>query len=156
MALDQTALQGVLASATSVTYLECLTITHSAITTLRLVNDKQDLVRTAGTYVRFPFKVTAPEQETGTPPRLQITCDIVDQRVVQAVRLLAGKRERAKIVYDVVRADAPDSIQWGPVEFEFSSASTSGLSTMTIDATFMLGALNDAFPHRLFSPSNAG
>lgn len=156
MALDQTALQGVLASATSVVYLECLTITHSTLSTLRLVNDRQDLTRSAGTYIRFPFDVRAPEQAGGTPPRLQFTCDIVDQRVMQAVRPLAGLRERAKIVYEVVRANAPDAVQWGPVEFELTGANTQGLATMTIDAAFMLGALDDAFPHKQFSPSNAG
>lgn len=156
MALSQAALQAILASATEKVFLECLTISHSSNPNiLRLVNDKQNLIRASGTYNRFPFQVTAPAQVEGSPPILRFTATTVDQTVILALRTLAGLKERAKIVYEVVRADAPDTVEFGPVEFEFESASSNNMLQITIEASFLRGALNDQFPGRLITPSNA-
>jgi len=156
MPLSQTALQAVLASATSQVFLECLTISHSiSFEPLRLVNDKRDLVRAAGTYRRFPFRVTAPAQAEGRPPVLQFVATTVDQTLITALRYLAGLKERAKIVYEVVRADEPDTVEFGPVEFEFEAANCNNMMQVTVEASFLRGALNDQFPGRLIAPSNA-
>lgn len=155
MALSQNALQGVLASATSATFLETLTITHPDINTARLVNDRQNLTRSSGEYLRFPFTVTAPEQVPDRPPQIQINIDAVDQRTTKVIRQLAGKREQAKITYEIVLANTPDTVEFGPVVFDFDDASTDGLTKITIKASFLRGALNDLFPTPQFAPSNA-
>lgn len=154
MALDQTALQAVLASATEETFLETLKISHSDFSTLRLVNDKQNLTRSDGDYIRFPFKVRKPSMGDEKIPRLEFTASAVDQRIVEAVRKLEGKREKAQIVYEVVRASAPDTVQWGPVTFELGGANVPDPLTVKITATFLAGALSDAFPSIQFSPGN--
>lgn len=156
MALSQQALQAVLSSSTGQTFLECLTIEHPDIDTLRLVNDKQNLTRTEGEFIRFPFSVTAPEQSQDTPPTIDITADIVDRRVLTEIRSLAGKRSQGDITYEAVLADSPNTVEFGPSTFKFESVSTNGLTSATIKGTFLLGALNDAFPARQFAPSNAG
>lgn len=183
MALSQGALQAVLASATDQVFLECLTISHSEMAEpLRLVNDKVDLARALGTYHRFPFRVVAPAQTEERPPTLRIVASTVDQRLIIAIRALAGLKEQAKIVYEVVReedhypvllltADGASFltsegeeflvigkeilVEFGPVEFEFESATSNGLTQVTIDASFLRGALHDQFPGRLIAPSNA-
>jgi len=154
MPLSQSALQAVLSSATEKVFLECITITHPDMTTLRLVNDTQDLTRSAGTYSRFPFEVSAATQIQDRPPAIDIRGDAVDQRIVQGLRELAGKRQRAEIVYEVVLADTPDSIEFGPVKFEFDSMSADSATRVTVRASFLRGALNDAFPSGQFAPSN--
>lgn len=154
MPLSQGALQAVLSSATSKVFLQCLTIEHPDITTLRLVNDTQDLVRSSGTFERFPFGVTASVQTEGKPPSIKIVADAVDQRVIRAVRNLAGKRERAKITYDIVLSESPDSIEFGPVAFEMEGVSGGSSTTITINASILKGALDDAFPKDQFTPSN--
>ena len=155
MALSQTALQGVLSEATSAVFLETLTITHSDFTTLQLVNDYQDLVRNQGTFSAFPFQVRGGQNDGESPPSLKINADIVDQRIIEALRTAAGKREKPIITYEVVLAQSPDTIEFGPMEFQFGAVSTDGLTTATITATFLPGALNDAFPSLQFAPSNA-
>lgn len=154
MTLSQGALQAVLSSATEKVFLECLTITHSDIDTVRLVNDSQDLQRADGTYQHFPFKVSAATQTQDRPPSINITADAVDQRIVFALRQLAGKRERANIRFEVVLAETPDIIEFGPVDFEFDSLSGDSATQVTVRASFMKGALNDAFPSLQFAPSN--
>jgi len=156
MALSQGALQAVLASATEKVFLECLTISHPDIDTLRLVNDTVDLERSLETFRRFPFEVSAATQTQDRPPAINITADAVDQRVVLALRSLAGKREVANIRYEVVLSDTPDIVEFGPVDFSFDSVSGDSATNVTVRASFLKGALNDAFPSRQFAPSNAG
>ena len=157
MSLSQAGLQAVLAQATSEVFLELITISHSEMgETLRLVNDNQDMNRLDGTYRRFPFRIRGMPQNPDRPPTIGITSDAVDQRVVQAVRTIAGSRERASITYEVVRADAPDDPEYGPVRFEFDSAQSDGATSIRIEASFLKGALDDAFPVGQFAPSNRG
>ena len=154
MALSQGALQAVLASATEKVFLECLTITHSEIDTIRLVNDSVNLTRSIGEYFHFPFSVTAATQNQDTPPALNITADAVNQTLVLNLRQLAGKRENPKITYEIVLADSPDTIEFGPVEFEYEGISGDSSTQVTVRAGYLKGALNDAFPARQFAPSN--
>ena len=155
MALSQTALQGVLSEATSAVFLETLTITHSDFDTLRLVNNYQELVRNEDTFSPFPFRVRGSQNDGQSPPSLRINADIVDQRIIEALRTAAGKREKPIIKYEIVLAGSPDTVEFGPMEFQFGAVSTDGLATATITATFLPGALNDAFPSLQFAPSNA-
>jgi len=78
----------------------------------------------------------------------------VYQQIILALRQLAGKRERAQIKYVVVLADTPDQVEFGPVNFEFDSMSTDSATQVSVRASFLKGALNNAFPHKQFAPSN--
>jgi len=158
MALSQEALQGALASATDVVYLECLTISHSEFADgpIKLVNDRQDLVRTSGTFLAFPFNVRPPAQSGDRSPSLEITADMVDQRILLGIRGIVGSRERGSITYEVVTAQQPNVLEWGPVEFALDTVSTDGVSKVKLKASFSLGLLGDAFPKVLFAPGNRG
>lgn len=158
MALSQEALQGILASATDVIYLECLTISHSDLPDgpIRLVNDRHDMIRTAGTFLAFPFQVRPPSQSNDRSPTLDITADMVDQRIMLGLRPLVGSRERALITYEVVTAGQPNTVEWGPVEFSLDTLSTDGVETIKLRASFSLGLMADAFPKLLFTPGNRG
>jgi len=154
MALSQSALQAILSSATEKVFLECLTISHPDISTIRLVNDTQNLTRTSGEFLRFPFEVSAATQIQDRPPAIDIRGDAVDQTIVQGLRELAGKRQRAEITYEIVLSDSPNTIEFGPVKFEFDSMSADSATRVTVRASFLKGALNDAFPAGQFAPSN--
>ncbi len=158
MSLSEDALKGVLASATNVVYLECLTITHSDFSDgpLRLVNDREDLTRTAGEFIAFPFQIQAPAQSADQAPGIHVTADMVDQRILHAVRSIAGVRERATFKYEVVTKGTPNTVEWGPIDFTLDEVSTDGLSTIGLRASLSMGVLNDAFPHMIFSPGNRG
>lgn len=154
MPLSQSALQAVLASATDKAFLECLRITHSDLNPLLLVNDTQNLNRSEGTFLRFPFRVSADVQGSG-PPAILIDADAVNQTLVIALRSLAGKKERAQITYDIVLADSPNTVEFGPMTFEFDSVSGSSATQVQVRASVIKGAFDDAFPAMQFSPSNA-
>ena len=155
MPLSQAALQAVLAQSTGQVFLECLTISHADLATpLRLVNDRADLTRTAGTFTAFPFQVTAPAQSDDKPPQMRLTIDNVDQRIILALRSLAGTRTDISVSYDVVLADSPNTVEYGPVDFRVDNVNVSPAS-ISLDLSFHTGFLNAAFPGLQFAPSNA-
>lgn len=156
MALSQQALQGALASATSVIYQECITIEHSKLAggTIRLTNDRAPLTRASGTFLAFPFTVRPPAQSNDQAPTLEIIADMVDQRIMLALRALVGERERAVITYEVVTHAQPDVVEWGPVQFALDALTTDGVATIKLKASFSLGLLGDAFPKHIFAPGN--
>ena len=155
MALSQTALQAVLAQSTERVFLECLTISHADLAeTLRLANDRVDLTRTAGTFIAFPFQVTGMRQSPDQLPQMRITVDNVDQRVITALRTLAGTRKDITMTYEVVLADTPDVLEYGPIDFRVDSVNVSP-DSIALDLSFHSGFLNAAFPAGQFAPSNA-
>lgn len=154
MPLTQPALQAVLSSATSQVFLQCLVISHPDIEDLYLVNNTEDIVRTESTFQRFPFSVSASTQSEQRPPSITISADAVDQRLITRARQLAGKRERAIIRYEIILASSPDSVEFGPVFFELDGINQGSDTDMTIRASILKGALDDAFPKGQFTPSN--
>ena len=153
--MDQSTLQGILAAATTQTFLDTLTITHSQITTIRIVNDNQTLTRASGDYLPFPFEVTAPVSDDQTPPVLQISVDIVDQRLMEAFRSLRGQREQPKITIELVVKEHPDTVMYSGT-FGFSTLQTNSATSATIRADLLPGSLNDSYPQGRLVPSNAG
>jgi len=154
MALSQGALQAVLSSATSKVFLQCLVISHPEITPLYLVNDTQDLQRAEATFQRFPFGVSASTQSEDKAPSIKIMADAVDQRIIRRLRNLAGKRVKANIRYEIVLAESPDTVEFGPVDFELQSAAGGSATTIDLTASVLKGAIDDAFPKDQFAPSN--
>jgi len=151
MALSSIGLRSALDQMTSQVWLECLTLTHASISTLRLVNDKKDLVRSAGTYIAFPFEFQDFVRSDDQSVSATITVSNVDQRIVQALRSLVGK---PNIAYEVVLADTPNVIERGPMDF-ICQQFTSNIKTITLTVAFKLNILNNAFPKDQFAPWNS-
>lgn len=152
MPLSQAALQAALGQYSAAVFLECLTVEHPDITTLRVVNDTQDLVRSAGTFIGFPFTVKLHAQSDQQVAQADVTFDAVDQRIVTALRGLGSPRPT--ITYEVVLSDTPNTVEVGPMEFEIVSFAASA-GTVTVSMSFALGVLSDAFTKGYFSPWNA-
>tara|TARA_B100002049_G_scaffold235834_1_gene221111 strand:+ start:308 stop:784 length:477 start_codon:yes stop_codon:yes gene_type:complete len=145
-----------LGSETSTIYLDTLRFEHSQIDTLRLVDNTEDIERADGLYVAFPMRSVYPAQTGQRPPELKIDVDIVDQRVMIALRSLRGLREKPVMIVETVTAADHDDIRYGPARFLFERFETDGIAQGTITATYIKGALNNAYPARRFSPSSAG
>jgi hypothetical protein len=133
-------------------WLECLTFDHPSLTSpIRLVNDKADLVRTAGTFIAFPFtwrdRVQADEQTvTG-----MIVADNVDQRIIQSLRGITG---RPTVTYEAVLYDSPNTVERGPMEFEVIGFQTN-MTTISLSVAFAFSFLGEAFPKDYTAPWNA-
>lgn len=152
MTLSATALQSALAGWTEEIWLECLTFEHAdLIDPIRLINDKANLVRTAGTFVAFPF--TFQDFVRGDEQSVQavITADNVDQRLVEALRALDTV---PTVTYEAVLHSAPNTVIKGPMEFEVMGFQAA-LGTISLRISFALSFLNEAFPALYHAPWNA-
>lgn len=154
MPLSPEAQRAALASQSALVILQTLTFEHPQIDTLRLVSDKQNLNSVEGVYNRFDFEVVPPGKSTEGPPHLEITIGIIDYRVMLALRALRGI-SGLTITYAEVEAADPSKTIYGPARFAFESLRTLDNTQAKIIASFMPGALSDAYPARRISPSSA-
>ena len=152
MTLSATALQSALAGWTDEIWLECLTFEHpSLVAPIRLVNDKVNLVRSAGTFIAFPFVFQDFVRSEDQAVIAQITCDNVDQRLLEQFRGIVG---RPTVTYEAVLYDTPNTVERGPMEFEVLGFSTN-LTSVSLRVSFSMSFLGEAFPQGYFSPWNA-
>jgi hypothetical protein len=150
--LTPDAVRAALAQTTDEVFLECLTIAHPSLSpSIRLVNNTQDLSRSAGTFIAFPFSARLQPRSDDMDATAEIVADNVDQRIVAALR---GLSHGATVTYEVVLASAPNDVQQGPFEFEIQSFSAN-ISTVSLSISFALGFLNEAFTKDYFAPWNA-
>lgn len=153
---SQAAIQAMLSKRTSVVFLECITVTHPDLSEpLLFVNDNQDLVRTAGTFKKHNFEVQGINQQEDQLPTMRIRICNVDQRVITAVRPLAGTRDDITFTYEVVLDSTPNVIEYGPIDFRVEDVAVT-LTTLEFNLAFHSGLLDAAFPNLQFAPSNAG
>jgi hypothetical protein len=152
MSLSQAGLQAALAQHTDEAFLECLTIAHPSVTTIRLVNDRQDLTRSAGTFIAFPFRARLQPKSEDRIAEAEIIADNVDQRIITALR---GLSDGATATYEVVLADTPNTVEAGPFEFEIMGFSADA-ATITLRVSGDYRVLNEAWPKDYFAPWNAG
>ena len=145
-------LKAELAETTDEAFLECLTITHPEIDTIRLVNDEDDLVRTAGTYISFPFSVKTHPRGDEMNAMAEIVADNVDQRIILALR---GLGYGALVTYEVVMDSSPNALEQGPFEFEIN-VFTVIASSIALHFSFAIDFLNEGVPKDWFAPTNSG
>ena len=152
MTLSQSGLQAALASWSDEIFLECLTIEHPDISDILLVNDNQDLTRSAGTFIAFPFTARLHARADDRTIDAEIVCDNVDQRIVQALR---GISNGATVTYEVVLRSTPNVVEQGPLLFKFDGM-VADMATVSVRISYGLGFLNEAFPKDYFAPWNVG
>lgn len=98
------------AQETDLLLLALVTITHSKITTMRLVNNTQDVTSNGNTFTAYPFEVTIPADVEGQPPKLDVRAFNAGLEVVTPARTVAGDRERAKVTLQIASYADPDTI----------------------------------------------
>jgi len=152
LSLSNDGLQSALAGWTEQIWLECLTFEHASLgSPIRLVNDRADLVRTAGTFTAFPFEFQDFTRADDQSVIAMITADNVDQQIMTALRGITG---RPAVTYEAVLFDSPNTVERGPMEFEVLGFQ-SNLTTISLRVSFALSFLSEAFPKDYHAPWNA-
>lgn len=127
-------------------WLTLLTVEHSGFSTLRYVNDRQNVTSGGDVYTALAFSARLPADRDG-PVRAVVSLDNVDQGMVAAVR---GITTPATVTIEVIRRSAPDTIV---VSYPFLQ-----LVGITISATsieFELSGdpvLDESYPGTDFTP----
>ena len=145
------AMHAMFAQQTGEVFLVCLTITHPSITTQRLVNNTQPVVRSAGTYQPYPVQLSLPAQLDDQLPTVDIVVDNVDREVLQQIREVSGV---PKVTMEVILASSPDTVEAGPFDFSLKQASYDVLA-ITGTLGYEDDILNQRVPAMSYTPSNS-
>lgn len=145
------AMRAMFAQQTGEVFLVCLTITHPSITTQRLVNNTQPVVRSAGTYQPYPMQLSLPAQLDDQLPTVDIVVDNVDREVLQQIREVSGV---PKVTMEVILASSPDTVEAGPFDFSLKQASYDVLA-ITGTLGYEDDILNQRVPAMSYTPSNS-
>lgn len=150
--VSQAALQGILAEETGEVFLATLKITHPDMATpIRVVHDKQDLVRADGTYIAFPFKLNLPTDSEDNIPKVSISIGNVDRQIIQSLRTLETP---PNITLEVVLASSPNTVEVGPFDFELKRIQYDAF-TITGELGYEEDFLDEPFPKDSFNPNTA-
>lgn len=141
--LSTAAKQAIFAQQTNETFLMLLTISHTDITTIRAVNNQEDITSNGDLYQAFPFRFTLPSEDEDILPQVTLQIDNVSKLLVAGVRSVASK---LNVQLDVILADTPDTIEMGPLSFK--------MIQVNYDADLLTGTCN--FHDILNQPYPAG
>jgi len=135
--------------------LVCFTIDHSNLPDpIRLVGDRDDLDRSAGTFQAFPFSFKLGNQTDSEIPFGEISATNVSGDIVAALRTCTGG-ERPTLKYECVFDTAPNDVVHGPLNFVIVGADAD-LDAVSIQFALDYEFLNSAFPKDIFAPTNRG
>lgn len=133
-------------SSTGGVWLALATITHADLaSTLRLVNDRADVVSGGDTYTAFPFSVQLPA-DVDEAPRALLAIDAVDLTVVTAARTITSP---ATTTIEVIRQSAPDTIL---VSYSLQARSASYDAANVTLELFASPVLDESYPGTEFTP----
>lgn len=141
-----------LASSGEIVIVWLLEIAHEEIDTIRLARADETVTHAGNVYQAFGFEVVPPVKSSEEMPALKITVNIVDQRVMAALRALRGQKDVSITLLRVGSDDFEFESYRGT--FEYEGLMTDSRTKATITASFMTGALGQQYPARMVAPSN--
>lgn len=149
MSVSATAKAALFAQETDEAFLPLLTVEHEDLDQpYHFVDNPVNVVSRGRTYLGFPFQVDLPPQDPDRPPRVRLTIDNVDRRIVQALRAIDTP---PTITLEIVLASDPDTVEAGPFVMTLANAD--------YDAVQIEGdlahqdVLNEPFPGDTFNPA---
>lgn len=150
--VSQTALQALLSQETDQIFLVTLKIDHSTLSEpLLFVNDQQDLTRSDGTYLAFPFQIRFPDDTEDNTPQVSIVIDNVDQRVIKTIRSLSTA---PSITIEIVLRSQPNTPELGPFTMDLKGVDYDALQIRG-EIGYEQDFLNEGFPADEFTPKTA-
>lgn len=149
--LSTAAVRAVISRETDQVFLALVKLEHPSISTVRIVANSEQVVRADGTYLPFPFEFVLPDDMEAEIPRASIKFDNVSREILAAIRELEGK---PKCTFMLVLADSPDTVEYGPAEFELSAAGWDVLS-VTASLAYQEEIWNQQVPGQTYTPSNS-
>lgn len=123
-----------------------LTLSHSSITTIRMVNNKTDIVSNGNTYTAFPFQTRMPNEKEDEMPQVKIQICNVDRSIINILRNIDGM---PTCQIDIVLASNPNTIE---ASFPFKLTQID-YNAITIEGSLAYeDVLNQKIPGDLITP----
>jgi len=145
-----TARQALFDQETSEVFLPLLTISHTDMTTLRFVNNNEDVTSNGNTFSAFSFDIALPsEEDDGSISQVEIKIDNVDRKIVQSIRDISSAPD---VQLDIVLASDPDTAEAGPFNFTLQQAR---YDAITVTGTLGYpSVLDEPYPGDVLTPQN--
>lgn len=89
-------------------FLMLVTLSHGSFSTIRLVNNTQDIVSNGNTFTAFPMLITLPKDDGETVRDVQIDFDNVSLELIDELRSITTAVD---VNIDLVLASNPDTVQ---------------------------------------------
>lgn len=131
-------------------FLVLLEVYHSAIGTYYFVNNTENIVAGATTYLAFPFSIVLPPDDPELQVRARLSLSHVTSEL-NVLRTIAGQRERATFALKVIEASDPTTVLQSVSGLVAASVSYNA-DQIDIDLTID-NFLTEPFPSASFSPS---
>lgn len=149
--LSAAAAAAILARETGEVFLACLTISGDGLETVRIVNNTEQVIRSAGTHRPYPFEPMLPEDSDSPANGVTLAIDNCDREVLRRLRTYSGVPQ---CTLEIILASSPDTVEVGPFEFSVLSADYDAL-TITVQLGYEEDFLNQAVPAATYTPSNS-
>jgi hypothetical protein len=101
-------------------FLMLLTISHSSFTTIRLVNNTENIVSNGETFEAFPFKITLPPDDGESTREVAISFDNVSLELIDEIRTVTTPID---VKLDMILASNPDNIELSIEDLKMRSVS---------------------------------
>jgi len=118
-----------------------VTLTHTSFTTLRLVNNTEDVISRGNTHIAFPMRINLPAEDGVNVLKSQIQFDNVSLDLIDEIRSVTTPIDTT---IELVLASDPDTVEISFNEFKISNVR---YDSRTINADLFL----DDFLHTEFT-----
>lgn len=149
--LSPTATASALAAQTPEVWLTCLTISAPGMSTIRITNNSEQVVRAVGNFQPYAFEGELPEDSEDWNGTVQLRIDNVDRTVSRQIREQAGI-PTCRI--EVVLASSPNTVELGPFDFSVLSAEMDETS-LVLSLGYAEDFLNQAVPAQSYTPADS-
>ena len=142
--------QAIHAQETDKVFLVLLTINHTDLaSSIRVVNNTQDIVSNGDTYIGFPFSIELPRDSDNFQIEAKLAIDNVDRQIVAAVRTITSA---ADVTLEIIRSDTPDVIEASFANFKLKNVSYNAL---TVSGTLVFERFDrEPYPVDRITPNN--
>jgi hypothetical protein len=96
------------AQESDVPFLMLVTLTHPSFTTIRLVNNSEDIVSNGETFTAFPMRIRLPVDDGETSREVAIEFDNVSRELIDEVRTVTSPID---VKLEMILASNPDDVQ---------------------------------------------
>lgn len=149
--ISPSALKEVLAQQSAEVFLVCMKIEDPSVSTIRVVHNTENLVRSDGTYLPFAFTIQLPDDVGDRLPSVSVSFENVSLEILRALRTVPGV---PKVTVFVVTATTPEVIEVGPLEFSLLSIQYNA-QAVTGTLGFQENILSKAVPEQTYTPTNS-
>lgn len=139
------------AAQTTSAFLTLIEISHSDFTTVRLVDNTEDVVSNLTTFTAFPFVAILPPDTDQVNIVGRLSVPNATRQLVEEVRAVSGSRERINVDVHIIDSADPDTYLRTETGLEVVNV-TYNADVMTADLT-RDSLLNEPWPGDRMSPA---